>query len=74
MVLFVCAVAAPVPALVRYFGAAYGILMEVLVVPGILCAAYFVLASPRKAVFGRVSWLLKIEMLLGIVVMGLGRV
>lgn len=74
MVLFVCAVAAPVPALVRYFGTTYGILMEVLVVPGILCAAYFVLASPRKTVFGRVSWLLKIEMLVGIVVMGLGRV
>ena len=30
-------------------------------------------ASPPEGRFGRVSWLLKIEMLLGIVVMGLGR-
>jgi geranylgeranylglycerol-phosphate geranylgeranyltransferase len=74
MILFVGALAAPVPALVRYFGGTYGVLMELLVVPGMISAAYLVLGSPHKAVFGRVSWLLKIEMLAGIVVMGLGRV
>ena len=73
-ILFAGTLSAPIPALVRFFGGTYGILVQTLVVPGMLAAAYFVLASPRKVVFGRVSWLLKIEMLLGIVVMGLGRV
>jgi len=73
MVLFLGAVAAPVPALARYYGGAYGVLMELFVVPGMLAAAYLVLRSPQKAVFSRVSWLLKVEMLAGIIVMGLGR-
>ena len=73
MVLCLGAMTAPIPALVRYFGGTYGVLMELSVVPGMLAAAYFVLRSPRKAVFSRVSWLLKIEMLAGIIAMGLGR-
>jgi len=73
MVLCLGAMTAPIPALVRYFGGTYGVLMEMSVVPGMLATAYFVLRSPRKTVFSRVSWLLKIEMLAGIIAMGLGR-
>jgi geranylgeranylglycerol-phosphate geranylgeranyltransferase len=73
MLLFLCTAAAPTPAILRDFSSSYGVLVELLVVPGTLAAAYLVLKSPRRQVFHRASWILKIEMLLGIVVVGLGR-
>jgi hypothetical protein len=72
MTLLVCALAAPVPTLAGYFGRAYGVLAELLVVPGVLAAACVVLRSPGKKAFNRASWILKIEMFLGIIVMGFG--
>ncbi|UCH84039.1 MAG: geranylgeranylglycerol-phosphate geranylgeranyltransferase [Candidatus Latescibacterota bacterium] len=74
MLLFVCTLIAPLPALVHYFGRTYGLLMELLVVPGMLVAAYLVLRFPGRATFNRVSWILKIEMFVGVLVLGLGRV
>ncbi|UCG50901.1 MAG: geranylgeranylglycerol-phosphate geranylgeranyltransferase [Candidatus Latescibacterota bacterium] len=71
--LFVCAVAAPLPALVQFYGRIYGLLIELVVVPGILAAAYIVLRFPKRVMFNRASWILKIEMFLGIIVIGLGR-
>jgi geranylgeranylglycerol-phosphate geranylgeranyltransferase len=72
MLLFVCAAAAPVPAVAGYFGRTYGLLSVFLVTPGILAAAVLVLKSPGKTAFNRASWILKIEMFLGIIVMGFG--
>jgi geranylgeranylglycerol-phosphate geranylgeranyltransferase len=68
-----CAAVSPLPTLVGYFGRGYALLMEFLVVPGVLAAAYMVLRSPSRSVFHRASWILKVEMLAGIVVVGLGR-
>ncbi len=73
MLLFLCTAAAPGPALMGYFGRGYGVLVELLVVPGMLAAAYLVLRSPCREIFHRASWILKVEMLVGIAVMGLGR-
>jgi geranylgeranylglycerol-phosphate geranylgeranyltransferase len=70
MTLLACVLAVPVPTLVGYFGRAYGVLAELLVVPGVLAAACLVLRSPGKKAFNRASWILKIEMIAGIVVMG----
>ena len=70
ILLFVCVAAAPVPALAGHFGRAYGLLAEFLVTPGILAAAYLVLKFPEKTAFNRASWILKIEMFIGIVIMG----
>jgi geranylgeranylglycerol-phosphate geranylgeranyltransferase len=72
MLLCVCAAAAPVPALAGYFGRTYGLLAVLFVTPGILAAAALVLRSPEKRSFNRASWILKVEMFVGIVVMGFG--
>lgn len=73
MLLFLCVAGAPVPALVRHFGPVYGVLVELLFVPGVLAAAYLALRSPRREAFHRASWILKLEMLVGILVVSLGR-
>ncbi|MEJ2721160.1 MAG: UbiA family prenyltransferase, partial [bacterium] len=73
VVLFSAVVIAPLPALVRYYGRTYGMLMELLVVPGMLAAAYLVLEHPTRKTFNRASWILKIEMFVGLIVLGLGR-
>jgi hypothetical protein len=49
------------------------LLIELVVVPGILAATYLVLRFPKRVMFNRAAWILKIEMFLGIVVIGLGR-
>jgi geranylgeranylglycerol-phosphate geranylgeranyltransferase len=74
MLLSACAVTVPLPALTGYFGRAYGVLSAFLVVPGILAAAFLVLRWPGKGAYNRASWILKIEMFLGIIVMGFGLV
>ncbi len=56
------------------YGRLYTVLALLLVVPGLLSAAYLVLKYPGKAMFNRASWILKFDMLVGIVVFGLGRV
>lgn len=73
MLLCACAAAAPVPALAGHFSRLYALLMVFLVVPGMLAAAYMVLKSPRRGVLHRAAWVLKVGMLAGIVVVGLGR-
>lgn len=72
MLLLVCAASAPVPAVAGYFGRTYGLLAALFVTPGILAAAALVLKSPERRAFNRASWILKIEMFLGIIVMGFG--
>jgi geranylgeranylglycerol-phosphate geranylgeranyltransferase len=72
MLLCACAAAAPVPALAGFFGRMYGLLALLLVTPGILAAAVLVLRRPGRTAFNRASWILKIEMFAGIVVMGFG--
>ncbi len=71
--LFVCVLAAPVPALAEYYGRLYGVLVGLLVVPGMLASSFLVLSRPERNVFNRASWILKVEMLVGILVIGLGR-
>jgi geranylgeranylglycerol-phosphate geranylgeranyltransferase len=73
MLLFLCTAAAPGPVLTGYFSGAYGVLVQLVFVPGVLAAAYLVLKSPRRETFNRASWILKAEMLVGIVGIGLGR-
>jgi geranylgeranylglycerol-phosphate geranylgeranyltransferase len=73
LLILACVLAAPVPAVAGAFGRLYGTLVMLLVVPGMLTAALLVLARPERAIFNRASWILKIEMLIGIVVMGLSR-
>jgi geranylgeranylglycerol-phosphate geranylgeranyltransferase len=74
MVLLLCAVALPLPGLLRVYGRLYTLLVLFLIVPGLLAAAYLVLNRPNRQVFNRASWILKVTMLVGIVVFGLGRV
>jgi len=69
LLLFVCVFAGPMPGLTRYFGRLYLIMMEMVVAPTILVAAYLVL---RFQNFRAASRILKIGMFLGIVAMGLG--
>jgi geranylgeranylglycerol-phosphate geranylgeranyltransferase len=73
LLLIVCAVIAPIPGLVEYFGRLYVVMIEMTVVPGILLASYLVLKSPNRFIFNRASWILKIEMFFGIVAMSLAR-
>ncbi len=73
ILLCICAVAAPLPGLAQYFGRFYTVLFQLVVVPGILASAYLVLRYPRRAIYHRVSWILKIEMVCGIIAIGLGR-
>ena len=70
LILFVCVLAGPMPGLVRYFGHLYLIMMEMVVVPIILIAAYLVL---RFQNFHTASRILKVGMFLGVIAMGLGR-
>jgi geranylgeranylglycerol-phosphate geranylgeranyltransferase len=74
MLLFLCVIAAPLPALLRYFGRTYGLLAEIFLVPGMLVAAFLVLRYPVRATFNRASWILKIEMFVGLILFGLGRI
>jgi geranylgeranylglycerol-phosphate geranylgeranyltransferase len=74
MVLSLCALALPIPGLVKIYGRLYTLLVLFLVVPGLLSAAYLVLKRPNRVVFNRASWILKITMLVGIVVFAFGRV
>jgi geranylgeranylglycerol-phosphate geranylgeranyltransferase len=67
------AAAIPSPALAGHYGRPYLWVMELAVVPGLLAASYAILKYPGRKSFGRVSWLLKIEMFFGILAMGLGR-
>jgi geranylgeranylglycerol-phosphate geranylgeranyltransferase len=71
--LLVCVLAAPVPALAGDFGHLYGILVTLLVVPGMVASSYLVLSRPERKAYNRASWILKVEMLIGILVIGLGR-
>lgn len=73
LLLFACVAAAPAPAVHGYFTREYGLLAEAAVVPGVLAAACHVLRDPRREVYHLASRILKLEMLAGIVVMGLGR-
>ena len=73
MLLILCSISAPVPALTHYFGRTYGLMAELLMVPGILTAAYLVLRYPERVTFNRASWILKLEMFIGVIVLGLGR-
>jgi geranylgeranylglycerol-phosphate geranylgeranyltransferase len=65
--------ALPWPALAGGYGRLYLWVMELAVVPGLLVAAYSILKHPGRRSYGRVSWLLKVEMLFGVLAVGLGR-
>jgi geranylgeranylglycerol-phosphate geranylgeranyltransferase len=71
MLLLVAAI--PAPTLAGYYGPPYLWVMELTVVPGLLAASWTLLRYPGKRTFGRVSWLLKIEMFFGVLALGLGR-
>jgi geranylgeranylglycerol-phosphate geranylgeranyltransferase len=62
----------PLPAMAGYYGAYYLVVMEAGVVPGLLAAAWMIVKHPGKRTFGRVSWILKIEMFFGVLAVGLG--
>lgn len=68
--LLLLAAAIPAPALAGYFGTVYLWVMELTVVPGLLVATLLVVKHPGKPVYSLVSWLLKVEMVFGIVAMG----
>jgi len=72
--LVACVFTAPLPVLLGRYGMAYAVVMQLVVVPGLLLAAYEVLRRPERVVLNRVSWLLKIEMFFGIIAMVLGKV
>jgi len=72
LILAMCVVSLPVPALAGYYGQEYGLIMELVVAPGILAACYLALRSQEKAGYNRASWILKVEMFLGIVAIALG--
>lgn len=63
----------PLPTMVNYYGSMYLWVMEVAVVPGLVVASYMILKHPGKRTFGRVSWILKVEMFFGILAVGLGK-
>lgn len=69
--MLVCVFLAPLPLLLGSYGPLYAIVMGMIVVPGLLLAAYMVLRHPGRAVLNRVSWILKIEMFFGIAAMAL---
>jgi geranylgeranylglycerol-phosphate geranylgeranyltransferase len=73
LLLLLCTASAALPALTGHFSRDYGVIVGLAVVPGTLFAAYLVLKRPQRDVFHRAAWILKFEMLAGIVVMGLGR-
>ena len=68
-----CILAAPVPVLLHYYGYLYALVMELLVVPGLMVSSYVVLRRPNRTALNRISWLLKIEMFIGIAAMALGK-
>ncbi len=68
------AAAIPLPTLASFYGRSYLLVMEVAVVPGLIAASYLILKRPEKQTFGRVSWLLKIEMFFGVLAVGLGKI
>ncbi len=69
--MLVCVFLAPLPVMLGSYGPLYAIVMGLVVVPGLLLAAYMVLRHPGRAVLNRVSWILKIEMFFGIAAMAL---
>ncbi|MDH3217576.1 MAG: geranylgeranylglycerol-phosphate geranylgeranyltransferase [Candidatus Krumholzibacteria bacterium] len=71
--LCLCAMVAPLPGLLEYYGRTYALLMTLIFVPGVLAACYLALRSPQRVTLHRTSWILKIQMFFGIVAMSLGR-
>jgi geranylgeranylglycerol-phosphate geranylgeranyltransferase len=71
--LVACILAAPVPVLVGYYGFLYALVMELLLVPGLIVSSYLMLRCPNRTALNRISWLLKIEMFIGIAAMVLGQ-
>jgi geranylgeranylglycerol-phosphate geranylgeranyltransferase len=71
VLLFLCTFVAPIPCLTGAFGRGYGVVMELAVVPGLLAAGVLILGHPRRTLLTAVSWILKGEMFLGILAMGL---
>jgi geranylgeranylglycerol-phosphate geranylgeranyltransferase len=63
----------PAPALTGHYSVPYLWVMELTVAPGLLVASYLILKRPGKRTFGRVSWLLKVEMFFGVLAMGVGK-
>jgi geranylgeranylglycerol-phosphate geranylgeranyltransferase len=63
----------PLPTVAGHYTRAYLWVMEGAVVPGLILSSLLVLKRPEKRTFGRVSWLLKIEMFFGVLAVGLGR-
>lgn len=62
----------PLPTLTGYYGRRYFYAMELLVVPGLLGGAWWMLRRPSRRTYNRVSWLLKITMFFGILALALG--
>ena len=70
--LCLCVIVAPVPTLIGDLSRLYGLVMGLIVVPGLLVATHTVLCNPRRPAFNRASWILKFEMFFGIVAVALG--
>jgi len=62
----------PLPTLTGVYGRRYFYAMELLVVPGLLGGAWWMLKRPSRRTYNRVSWLLKITMFFGILALTLG--
>lgn len=63
----------PLPTVAGHYTRAYLWVMEFAVVPGLVLSSLLIVKRPEKRTFGRVSWLLKIEMFFGVLAVGLGR-
>jgi geranylgeranylglycerol-phosphate geranylgeranyltransferase len=71
--MLVLSAAIPLPTVAGYYGRGYLLVMEGAVVPGLILSCLLILKRPEKRIFGRVSWLLKIEMFFGVLAVCLGR-
>jgi geranylgeranylglycerol-phosphate geranylgeranyltransferase len=74
VLMLVLAVLIPVPSIVDYYGIAYFVTMQLLVVPGLVMGAHLVTSRRERRTFNRVSWLLKAAMFFGILGVALARV
>jgi geranylgeranylglycerol-phosphate geranylgeranyltransferase len=62
----------PLPTLTGVYGRRYFYAVELLVVPGLLGGAWWIVRRPSRQTYNRVSWLLKITMFFGILALTLG--
>jgi geranylgeranylglycerol-phosphate geranylgeranyltransferase len=74
LVLCLCVILSPIPAVTGYYGRVYGLVMELLFVPGLLAASWLALSSWERQTLHRASRILKVQMFFGIAAMALGRV